>query len=462
MKPWVAFLQETAWVLYALYFQPEQLKRRLRAGLTDLRENENPVNLSDLVSKQDQAPARRYLGQMALLCLLAGLPFLFLAPTAPQPPTLSELGLMFGLLGLSGLGLAVLNGALGPGGALTLALVLGATPDPALGLTALRSAEVVTLIQTELLPGLLIGLPTGLITGGGALIRWRQWTEGLAGGVAVVVAGGVAVGVAVGVAGGVASLPALSALILGFSAGLLGFTLGSQRWGRGWLIFSMGLLGFIALVFLPDQSQKAVIWLLAGVAGFFRLPLFLVYAVGLAGAYFRRPRLPGDSVASSQAKTGGEPQTRPQVTHVFNGSFLKPWRWDALIPFRLPYLDRLLASAIRQDRATGLALVEEVAITWRQDWAAEQALIQLAAAELAAAKSETTIAAAADNLAWLPETLPPMVQPLLAEFRSISGMVSEKLAITDDEAQLTQLSRTTDSTEYVYSTWSSVIGGVAA
>lgn len=175
----LAFLRETAWVAYAIYFKPTALEAHLRARLRDVTPRENLTRLSNIVDKLDQPAARRYLAQLALLCALAAAPLGWLAPRAAEPPGLGALGLTYLLLVLGGL-------VLGPLTVLVLTGLLGNLPQPAAWLSLLQSQPVSAALRALIWPGLpvglVIGLPAGLL--GGWVRRYlirRGWPQVVAG-----------------------------------------------------------------------------------------------------------------------------------------------------------------------------------------------------------------------------------------------------------------------------------------
>ena len=202
MRRLADFLRDTLWVLYALYFRPTELERRLRASLIGVAAGNDPKSLLNVATQLAQPSVRRYLAQIALLCALAAAPFLPLA--AGSAPGSGELALTFLVIWMVGLGEAAWDGALGPAMALILALMVGGLDEPTGWLAVLASDEKVSSQLPGVLWGTLIGLGVGFIFGYGA--HWLVSRSSLIGNERVVgvVAGVVAGGVAVGVAGGVA------------------------------------------------------------------------------------------------------------------------------------------------------------------------------------------------------------------------------------------------------------------
>lgn len=197
-----AFLRETAWVAYAIYFRPTALEAHLRARLRDVERYKDLTRLHNIVNKLDQPAARRYLAQLALLCALAAAPLWPLALLrAADLPGPGALALTWLLLALGSLGLTIDRAARGPLTGLSLAGLVGSLPQPAAWLNILQSEAVRAALSELLWPVLPLGLLTGLSGGWGVrfLIR-RGWPEGRAVVAAIQVAGVVAGVVAVGVA----------------------------------------------------------------------------------------------------------------------------------------------------------------------------------------------------------------------------------------------------------------------
>jgi hypothetical protein len=248
----------------------------------------------------------------------------------------------------------------------------------------------------------------------------------VASGVVLVVASGVSFFMASGVATCATALSSLPLPLLVVVGVLLGVSLGGRRWSWSTPLRRVALLGLISLVSLLIAPAKTLFWLIAFALGFLRLPIYAMEAAGSVLAYARL-RLPLPFIESNEG----------------TGLILPIWHYDELIPFPLPFLDHHLVVAAQRDRRAGLALIEQVAGTWRQGVMARRALVQLAAIELTKRDDEQSIAAAARDLAWLPEIPSPIVQGTLGRFRTISAMLDEKRSLTDSEAQLAQLSRTT-------------------
>jgi len=233
----------------------------------------------------------------------------------------------------------------------------------------------------------------------------------------------VVIAVASGVALSLTYLTRASMPLLAVIAALLGFGFSStQRWQWRSLELPLLVLGGIAVLFVPYQLDRFVIWLIVGLAAFGRLPLYLIYA-GQTGWIYLRSRW--DELAPMRYLT------RP------------PWHWDELIALPLPFLEQLLLMAGRQDRAVGLGYIEEAAATWRQNRPARRATVRLAAEELMNKENERALADVATAFSWLPEILPTTVAATLGRFRAVSRIIDDKLVTTDNQAQLVKLSAAT-------------------
>ncbi len=99
---------------------------------------------------------------------------------------------------------------------------------------------------------------------------------------------------------------------------------------------------------------------------------------------------------------------------------LSPVIWDELIWFPLPGLDNLLFNIALSDRHEGMKSIAYVAGSFRQGWAARQALLALTAHDVAQADTLPKIAAIAENLGWLPEDAPRALREILLAVDEIS------------------------------------------
>lgn len=80
-----------------------------------------------------------------------------------------------------------------------------------------------------------------------------------------------------------------------------------------------------------------------------------------------------------------------------------PVFWDELIWFPLPGLDRLLVEISKRNREEGLEAIAYVASSFRQGWAARDAILELTASDVRNASTLPAIGGISEILAWLPE-----------------------------------------------------------
>ncbi|MFN8490864.1 MAG: hypothetical protein U0350_24945 [Caldilineaceae bacterium] len=493
MKPAISFLRETLWILYALYFQPTALEQQLRRHITKLKPEDDPKRLRNIIDKLDQLAARRYWAQMALLCALAASPFLGLALLAATSPPLWLILLTWSMATLAGFGAAYWQGAWGPATALSLdlALAFSAAPGASLGLTLNGLAEINRRFDMD------VSISIVLVVGGvwGWLARRNtleqvNFTTGVVGVAAALVAGGVGIGVmylveavmgdvVTAVTAGeierfvtyIVSLGVALGMILGVAGVVMGSVADVMTGAVAGVVTVAGVFGVAgsvagvvaALRFTPPEILFIIALCFGGALSARRwtwrhliFPIFILgwlalaflpdhgalaglwLGVSIAGA-LRLPMLAFYILWSTYAFFccrwfGTDPRK------VFAAS---PWHWDELITFPLPYLDQLLVLAAQKDRQTGLTYIAEAAATWRQGGPAQRALVQLAAEDLKQCTNEREIARVTEALHWLPETLPRTVADTLGRFRTVSRMVDDKLITTNPEAQLTKLSAAT-------------------
>jgi hypothetical protein len=95
--------------------------------------------------------------------------------------------------------------------------------------------------------------------------------------------------------------------------------------------------------------------------------------------------------------------------------------YDELIWLPLVGLDRLLITIGQTNRAEGQAAIAFVAQSFRQQWAAVNALVTLTADEVRQARTIEAIANVAAQLAWLPDTLPKDLETILPPIQQIAA-----------------------------------------
>ncbi len=99
---------------------------------------------------------------------------------------------------------------------------------------------------------------------------------------------------------------------------------------------------------------------------------------------------------------------------------LSPIYYDELIWLPLLGLDGDLIEIGKKDRQTAQQLIIDVAQSFRQDWAATNALIELTAYDVERAQDARAIANIAEQFAWLPPTMPRDLENVLPPLREIA------------------------------------------
>jgi len=178
------------------------------------------------------------------------------------------------------------------------------------------------------------------------------------------VAGGVAVGVAGGVAGGVA---------VGVAVGV----------------------------------AFGVAWTVAFLLFYFRLPFYLI-------------ELPWNLIVGWWARSA-PPEAAARRFR------LLPLYWDEVIWLPLWGLDHTLVEIGKKDRRLAQTLIADVAQSFRQGWAARDALIELTIYDLERVADVQTIARVAEQLTWLPLDIPAELETVLLPIREIAQYVQAAL-----------------------------------
>jgi len=106
---------------------------------------------------------------------------------------------------------------------------------------------------------------------------------------------------------------------------------------------------------------------------------------------------------------------------------LSPICWDETILLPLIGLDHQLIAIGKQDRQAAQKPIANVAQSFRQQWAARNALIELTAYDVERAQNAQTIANIAEQFAWLPATMPPDLESVLPPTREIAQYVQASL-----------------------------------
>jgi hypothetical protein len=132
----------------------------------------------------------------------------------------------------------------------------------------------------------------------------------------------------------------------------------------------------------------------------FRLPLYLI-------------ELPWQRIIGFFAET-----TPPErASRLFR---LSPLYYDELIWLPLLGLDSALIEIGKKDRRLAQQAIADVAQSFRQGWAATNALIELTAYDVERAQDARAIANIAEQFAWLPPTMPRDLENVLPPLREIA------------------------------------------
>jgi hypothetical protein len=201
---------------------------------------------------------------------------------------------------------------------------------------------------------------------------------GLAGGVAFGVASEMVWNVAGGVAGGVA---------FGVAFGVVRGAVWGVVWGVVWSVAS-GVAGVV----IGDGVAFGMALSVSCIAGYFRVFLYI----------FEAPWL-----WLLSRRSGGDIRFSP-VT------------WDEIIWLPLPGLDQQLVNLGRNNRQKGVEAIAEVASSFRQGWAAKNAVLTLMVDDVEAANKIEGIAGMSGSLSWLPQDTRDEMKSLLLGLDEIS------------------------------------------
>ncbi len=97
-----------------------------------------------------------------------------------------------------------------------------------------------------------------------------------------------------------------------------------------------------------------------------------------------------------------------------------PLNWDELIWLPLLGLDQHLVAIGKNKRADAQRAIADVTQSFRQQWAARNALIELTAYDVERAQNAQAIANIADEFAWLPPAMPKELENVLPPIREIA------------------------------------------
>jgi len=237
--------------------------------------------------------------------------------------------------------------------------------------------------------------------------------DSLAFGVAGGVAFGIAFGVAFGVAGGVAFGVAFGAALgVAFSA--------ADNVARR--VVAGGVAGGVALGVAGGVALGVTGGVALGVAG--GVVFGVALTVTLLLFYFRLPfyliELPWNLIVGRWAESAPPEKAARRFR-------LIPLYWDEVIWLPLWGLDHTLVEIGKKDRRLAQALIADVAQSFRQGWAARNALIELTIDDLEQAQDVRAIAGIAEHLTWLPSTMPAELETVLLPIREIARYVQAAL-----------------------------------
>ncbi|NER39947.1 MAG: AAA family ATPase [Oscillatoria sp. SIO1A7] len=102
--------------------------------------------------------------------------------------------------------------------------------------------------------------------------------------------------------------------------------------------------------------------------------------------------------------------------------YLPPY-FDELISLPLPFMDRLIADAYRENRAAARQTIDYLIASTNQQRAAARAMTLIAVDSLSSCQTLGDIVAIAEQLAWFPSPPPAQLGPILPQFLEISQSV---------------------------------------
>lgn len=226
---------------------------------------------------------------------------------------------------------------------------------------------------------------------------------GLAGGLAVNPAGGLAVVLASVLAVGLAfGLPFGLAIALAFGLAVT-LAFGRASGPIFGLIVTLAFIGAFGWAFGP--ASGLIGGFVVGVSfliGYFRLVVYVF-------------ELPYGLFMSRLAEI-----TPERARRLLQKS---PVYFDEIVSLPLLGLDRHLVAVGRQDRQIGAEEIAHVAQSFRQGWAARNALVELMALEMEDAKDVESVARMADRLVWLPPELPTELEKVLPAVHQVSQRI---------------------------------------
>jgi hypothetical protein len=254
------------------------------------------------------------------------------------------------------------------------------------------------------------GLVFGLVFGVAVGFRFDR-TVGFVFGIAFGIAGGLAVNPAGGLAVVLASVLAVG-LAFGLPFGLaiaLAFGLAvTLAFGResgpifGLIVTLAFILAFGLTFGLTTGLMGGLVVGVSFLIGYFRLVLYVI-------------ELPYGFFVSRLAEI-----TPERARHLLHKS---PVYFDEIVSLPLLGLDRHLVAVGRQDRRAGAEEIAHVAQSFRQGWAARNALVELAALEMEDTRDVESMARMAEGLAWLPPELPAELEVVLPAVHQVGQRV---------------------------------------
>jgi hypothetical protein len=273
---------------------------------------------------------------------------------------------------------------------------------------ALAAPWVVAVIAGVLLPLL---LPQALPVQGG--IPQFDWQDSL------LLLGGWTLGLLIARATSRLGLWAISFLLLCFVAGLL--FAGLSRLAPG--------LTLSILQLIHEQAFDVIVglWPLAG-----GVALGVAVGLGALRAYFWLPELAW-MLALATALSQGKNAARMLP--------LLPPRFDQLIILPLPFMDKIIVKAHRENPAAAQQFIRYLISETNQQAVAARAMRGIAEDVLARCQAVQDIVHAADQLAWLPTPLPKGFSPFFAELLDVSKGVRAAMQATSPYRQSQELAR---------------------
>ncbi len=279
----------------------------------------------------------------------------------------------------------------------------------------IRDVLLLSLVHILITPWLLGFLACLLLSSMGFPVNWFGMLIGIVSGMIICLWFGffnimdnVVFSISVSVSASLAfgALGSVSGIATGTLIGL-GFGIAASVasiWGKGWSIFYIVMLG---LAFGNSLGlESAFTFLCMYVAGYFRLP---IYVVELLLTFLL---LQLSKVASLRSK--------PLLD-------LSPIHWDELLRLPLSGLDSHLIAIGKDDRQTAQRAIADVTQFFHQQWAARNALIELTAYDVERAQHTQAIASIAKRFAWLPPTMPKELENVLPPIRDIAAYAQAAL-----------------------------------